>query len=84
MSVDASDTSFSFKDMIDHLGSVVAKVKGYLEELQSPDGGNVDLGTMFKMQFHMQMMSQFVEACSSTLTAVHQEMMGMAKATKGQ
>ena len=79
------DTSFSFKDMIDHLGAVVGKVKEYLNALQSsPEGGNVDLGVMFKMQFHMQMMSQFVEACSSTLTAVHQEMMGMAKATKGQ
>ena len=78
-----SPTAFSFTDMINHLEKVVGQVKQYLDKLQSSEG-NVDLGVMFKMQFNMQMMSQFIEACSSTLTAVHSEMLTMAKATKGQ
>lgn len=83
MSGPVSDASFNFKGLIDELGRFATKVKGYLSQLTA-DKGSVDLGTMFNMQFHMQMLSQFVEAASNTLTAVHNEMLSMAKATKGQ
>lgn len=82
-STSSSNTSFDFSKMITELGSFAGKVKDYLSQLTA-DKGSVDLGTMFNMQFHMQMLSQFVEATSNTLTAVHGEMVNMAKAVKGQ
>jgi hypothetical protein len=41
-------------------------------------------GQMFHIQFMMEMMSQYIEAVSNTLQAVHNEMITMARATKGQ
>ncbi|MFZ0564614.1 MAG: hypothetical protein WAM28_00225 [Chlamydiales bacterium] len=76
--------SFDFNKMIEGLGKYVENVKSYLSQLESATGGTVDLATMFSMQFHMQVMSQYVEAVSNTLSAVHGEMITMARATKGQ
>lgn len=77
--------SFNFKDMLQSLGSYVGAVQGYLSKLKSSGtSGSVSLGTMFNMQFHMQIMSQYIEAVSNTLSAVHNEMITMARATKGQ
>ncbi len=76
--------SFNFNEMLQGLERYVTSVKSYLSQLERATGGTVSLGTMFQLQFRMQIMSQFVEACSNTLTAVHQEMLSMAKATKGQ
>jgi hypothetical protein len=53
-------------------------------ERESHEGGEVSLATMFQLQFQMQIMSQYVEAVSNTLAAIHQEMLTMARATKGQ
>lgn len=81
----SSSTSFNFNDMIDKLTAYTDAVKKQMAELSSKStGGNVDLATMFKLQFQMQMMSQYIEAMSNVLSSVHQEMMTMARATKGQ
>ena len=82
--MEGSQTSFNFDNMIQGMGRYVDKVKDSLNQLQAATGGQVDLGQMFKMQFNMQMMSQYVEATSNTLSAVHNEMMSMARAVKGQ
>lgn len=76
--------TFNFDKMLHGLESYVQSVKSYLHQLESSTGGTVNLSTMFNMQFHMQIMSQYVEAVSNTLTAVHMEMVTMARATKGQ
>jgi hypothetical protein len=51
---------------------------------QSHSGGTVDVATMFQLQFQMQQMSQYMETMSNVLSAVHQEMMTVARAAKGQ
>lgn len=79
----AGGASFNFNKMLAGLQSYVTSVQGYLAKLESATGGTVDLGTMFNLQFHMQVMSQYIEAVSNTLSAVHQEMITMARATKG-
>jgi hypothetical protein len=76
--------SFDFNQMIKGMGDYVSSVKSYLSQLETATGGQVDLGMMFSMQFHMQVMSQYVEAVSNTLSAVHNNMMSMARAVKGQ
>lgn len=81
---DGGPASFNFNAMIQGLEKYVNSVQSYLSQLQSATGGTVNLGTMFNMQFHMQIMSQYVEAVSNTLSAVHNEMVTMARATKGQ
>jgi hypothetical protein len=76
--------SFNFNAMLQGLGQYVTRVQSYLTKLQNATGGSVSLGTMFHMQFMMEMMSQYIEAVSNTLQAVHTEMITMARATKGQ
>lgn len=77
-------TSFNFGQMLQGLQRYVQSVQSYLSQLEQATGGTVNLGTMFNMQFHMQVMSQYIEAVSNTLSAVHNEMVTMARATKGQ
>lgn len=76
--------AFNFDKMVQGLERYVSSVKSYLAQLESSTGGTVNLATMFNMQFHMQIMSQYIEAVSNTLSAVHNEMVTMARATKGQ
>lgn len=76
--------SFDFNKMLRGLENYVKSVKTYLNQLESATGGTVNLATMFNMQFHMQIMSQYIEAVSNTLSAVNNEMITMARATKGQ
>lgn len=76
--------SFNFAQMLQGLNKYVSSVQSYLTQLEQATGGTVNLGTMFNMQFHMQVMSQYIEAVSNTLSAVNNEMMAMARATKGQ
>jgi hypothetical protein len=76
--------SFDFSKMLQGLSKYVESVQTYLSKLEEATGGNVNLGVMFNMQFHMQIMSQYIEAVSNTLSAVHSEMITMARATKGQ
>lgn len=76
--------SFNFNQMLEGLEKYVSSVKSYLSTLESSTGGNVNLGTMFQLQFRMQIMSQYIEAVSNTLSAVHNEMITMARAAKGQ
>lgn len=76
---------FDFNAMIDNLNVYVDAVKNYITQLeQKSTGGTVDLGQMFQLQFRMQIMSQYVEAMSNVLSAAHNNMMTMARATKGQ
>ena len=70
--------------MISGMQKYTTSVKASLDKLEQTTGGSVNLATMFKMQFHMQIMSQYVEAVSNTLSAVNNEMMTMARAVKGQ
>lgn len=76
--------SFDFQKMLTGLQHYVSAVKTYLSQLEHATGGTVNLATMFNMQFRMQVMSQYVEAVSNTLSAVNNEMVTMARATKGQ
>lgn len=76
--------SFNFSKMLSGLESYVNAVKSYLSQLESKTGATVNLATMFSLQFHMQTMSQYIEAVSNTLSAVNNEMVTMARATKGQ
>lgn len=82
---DGGDLGFNFKSMLSGLQSYVKVVKGYIEDLKgSGTGGTVKLGTMFRLQFAMQVLTQYLEATSNTLTAANTEMINMAKAVKGQ
>ena len=76
--------SFNFNTMISGMNKYVQSVHGYLQKLEKQTSGSVSLSTMFQMQFRMQIMSQYVEAVSNTLSAVNNEMMTMARAVKGQ
>ena len=76
--------SFNFNQMLEGLQRYVQSVQTYLSQLEQATGGTVNLATMFNMQFHMQIMSQYIEAVSNTLSACHNEMITMARATKGQ
>lgn len=84
MSSSGGAAAFNFDKMLKGLETYVGSVKTYLNKLESATGGTVNLSTMFNMQFHMQIMSQYVEAVSNTLSAVHNEQVTMARATKGQ
>lgn len=77
-------TSFDFNKMIQALGDYAQQVQTEMGKLQQATGGTVDLKTMMTLQYKMQVMGQFVEATSSALSALHQSMMGMARAVKGQ
>ena len=77
-------TSFNFDAMLQGLSRYVQNVQTYLSQLEQATGGTVNLGQMFQMQFQMQILSQYIEAVSNTLSAVHNEMITMARATKGQ
>jgi hypothetical protein len=81
-----SGTYFDFNRMLNSLGTYCQNVQSYLAQLEQAGGssGGVDMGTMFRMQFQMQIMSQYTEAVSNVLSAVHNEMVSMARATKGQ
>lgn len=81
---DGGAAAFNFNKMVEGLEKYVKSVQNYLSQLEQATGGTVNLATMFNMQFHMQIMSQFIEATSNTLSAVHNEMVTMARATKGQ
>jgi prefoldin subunit 5 len=74
----------SFQQLLTSLATYVSQVNTQVQQLQQGQSGSVDLSTMFQLQFRMQVMSQYIEAVSNTLSAVHQEMMSMARATKGQ
>jgi len=82
--VEGGAASFDFNKMLRGLEDYVNSVKTYLNQLETSTGGTVNLATMFNMQFHMQIMSQYIEAVSNTLSAVNNEMVTMARATKGQ
>ena len=82
MSGQLGSTSIDFSKMIQGLNAYMDRVQSYMAQLQKVSG-TVNLQVMFALQFAMQMMSQYMEACSNTLSAVHNEMMTMARATKG-
>ena len=76
---------FDFNKMISSLNTYTDAVKTYITALENKStSGTVDLSTMFALQFQMQIMSQYIEAMSNVLSATHNEMMTMARATKGQ
>ena len=74
-----SCSAFNFNQMLDGVCKYVQGVQQYLTSTQ----GTVDLGTMFNLQFRMQILSQYMESVSNILTAVNTEMITMARAVKG-
>jgi hypothetical protein len=80
----SSKAQFDFQRMIAALNAATKSTSAALEQLGSSDSGNMDIATMFQLQFHMQVMSQYVEAVSNVLSAVHNEMITLARTTKGQ
>lgn len=79
-----SDLTFNINGMISGMEKVAKNVQNYLQQLEKASAGAIALGRMFHMQFMMEMMSQYIEAVSNVLQAIHSEMMTMARATKGQ
>ncbi len=69
--------------MLDALQKQVSAVEYYLDKMKNATQSGVQIGMMFTLQFQMQCMSQVSEACANCLSAVHNEMMTMARATKG-
>jgi len=47
-------------------------------------GGTADPAAMLELQIRMQTASQYIEACSNVMSAIHSEMIGLARATKGR
>jgi hypothetical protein len=67
------------------LDGAVTSSKEALQVLHVPARGtSVNPSTMFNLQFHMQVMSQYLESASNTLSSIHNEMITLAHATKGQ
>ena len=61
------------------------KIQELVAEIEAAEkDGHVGIGKMMELQMQMTMMSQYVEATSSVLQAMHQQMMSMARAVKGQ
>lgn len=79
----SSCSAFNFNEMLNGVCKYVQGVQEYLTELETSTQGTVDLGTMFNLQFRMQILSQYMEAVSNVLTAIHTEMITMARAVKG-
>ena len=77
--------SFNFNKILSGITSQTNNVTALLSKLSSAgSSGSVSLAVMFKLQFAMQVLAQYIEASANTLTAAHNEMLTMAKATKGQ
>lgn len=75
---------FDFSAMLQGLNSYTKGVQQYLSKLESSKGSSVNLADMFTLQYKMQVLTQYTEAVSNTMSAVHNEMVVMARATKGQ
>lgn len=58
MSSGSSCSAFNFNDMLNGVCKYVQGVQQYLTELETSTQGTVDLGTMFNLQFRMQILSQ--------------------------
>ena len=69
-------------DFVKITSDQVAKVGNELDGLNASNQ-DVSSAGMFKLQTQMQVMSQYIEATSNTLSAVHSAMVGMAKNVKG-
>jgi hypothetical protein len=82
----ANAPSVNFEDLQTGYHQNAEKIQAKIQELKdrATDGRGVDTQAMYELQIVMQTGSQYIEACSSVLSAVHQAMMSMAKATKGQ
>ena len=80
----ATSSNFDFNQMLSDLQGYTSQVQQTLQQIQSESSGNVNLGTIFQMQFRMQIMSQYIESVSNTLSAINNEMLTMARVTKGQ
>ena len=78
------DVPNDFDQTVSALQEYDRQVQMALQQLETGNSGNVNLGTMFHLQFQMQIMSQYIESVSNTLAAIHNEMITMARATKGQ
>lgn len=61
------------------------KIQELVAEIEAAEkDGHVSIDKMMQLQMQMSLMSQYVEAVSSALQAMHQSMMSMARAIKGQ
>jgi hypothetical protein len=74
----------SFEQLQAAMAAQIAQINALSQQLQQGQSGSMDPAAMFQLQFRMQLMSQYIEACSNVLSAIHQQMMSMARATKGQ
>ncbi|AAF38928.1 hypothetical protein C6H88_00190 [Chlamydia muridarum str. Nigg] len=78
-----SCSALNFNEMSEGVCKYVLGVQQYLTELETSTQGTVDLGTMFNLQYRTQILCQYMEASSNILTAVHTEMITMARSAKG-
>jgi hypothetical protein len=74
----------SFEQLQAAIAAQIARINTLSQQLQQGQSGSVDPAVMFQLQIQMQVMSQYIEACSNVLSAIHQQIMSMARATKGQ
>jgi hypothetical protein len=73
----------SADELIAMMTRVSAEMKAKFDAITKP-GQQVDPAAMFELQIAMQTSSQYLEACSNVLSALHQMMMSQARAIKGQ
>ena len=81
----------SKQDFVDGVQAIHAAVRTHAHRLSDDElakvsggsSGSVSLQDMFRLQFSMQMMSQYIEAVSNIMSSSHSEMMTMARAVKG-
>lgn len=81
------NVTFNYKDMLAGLNAYMQRVKDQIADLKSKSTdslGQIDPGAMFELQIAMQTGSQYIEACSNVLSAVHQSIMKCAQAIRGQ
>jgi chromosome segregation ATPase len=80
----ASGATYDFNQMLAGLRQYTSQVDQAMRQLQDSGSGSVNLEAMFQLQFRMQAMSQYLETVSNTLSAMHSEMITMARAEQGQ
>jgi len=76
----------SLQQILATLQSHQEAMEQQLAQLRKLDaaGGTVEPSVMFELQIKMQTASQYIEGCSNVMSAIHNEMISIARATKGR
>lgn len=83
-STDTAPAELTEEVLESELESYESRVNELQQELENLSGSNISIAQEMKIQFQMQVLTQYIEAVSNTLSEVNQEMLTMANAVKGQ